>query len=307
MRRFLLRRLLLLLPILWGVATGVFLLIHLIPGDPVEIMLGETALPAAKDALRARLRLDLPLLTQYGLFLTGLGRADLGASFVTQESVAGVILRTLPATVELAAAGLAVAILLALPLGMIAAVFADRPADRVSMGAALIGLSVPNFVLGPLLILAFAIGTGFFPVSGREGAGAVVLPAITLGLALAGILSRMTRASLLEVLTREFVTAARARGLPERRVLLRHALRNAAIPILTVLGLQAGALLSGAIITETIFSWPGLGRLTLQAIQSRDFPLVQGCVLTIAAIYVLVHLATDCLYAWADPRIRYDA
>ena len=307
MRRFLLRRFLLLLPILWGVATLVFLLIHLIPGDPVEIMLGETALPAAKDALRARLRLDLPLLTQYGLFLTGLARADLGASFVTQESVAGVILRTLPATVELAAAGLAVAILLALPLGMIAAVFADRPADRVSMGAALIGLSVPNFVLGPLLILAFAIGTGIFPVSGREGAGAVVLPAITLGLALAGILSRMTRASLLEVLTREFVTAARARGLPERRVLLRHALRNAAIPILTVLGLQAGALLSGAIITETIFSWPGLGRLTLQAIQSRDFPLVQGCVLTIAAIYVLVHLATDCLYAWADPRIRYDA
>ena len=307
MRRFFLRRLLLLLPILWGVATGVFLLIHLIPGDPVEIMLGETALPAAKAALRARLRLDLPLLTQYGQFLTGLARADLGASFVTQESVAGVILRTLPATVELAAAGMAVAILLALPLGMIAAVFADRPADRVSMGAALIGLSVPNFVLGPLLILAFAIGTGIFPVSGREGAASVVLPAITLGLALAGILSRMTRASLLEVLTREFVTAARARGLPERRVILRHALRNAAIPILTVLGLQAGALLSGAIITETIFSWPGLGRLTLLAIQSRDFPLIQGCVLTIAGIYVLVHLATDCLYAWADPRIRYDA
>lgn len=307
MRRFLLRRLLLLLPILWGVATLVFLLIHLIPGDPVEIMLGETALPAAKAALRARLRLDLPLFTQYGLFLGGLVRGDLGNSFVTQEGVAGIIRRTLPATIELAAAGLAVALLLALPLGTMAAVFAGRPPDRVFMGAALVGLSVPNFVLGPLLILAFAIGTGLFPVSGREGAASVILPAITLGLALAGILSRMTRASLLEVLTQEFVTAARARGLPERRVILRHALRNAAIPILTVLGLQAGALLSGAIITETIFSWPGLGRLTLQAIQSRDFPLVQGCVLTIAGIYVLVHLATDCLYAWADPRIRYDA
>ncbi len=307
MRRFLLRRLLLLLPILWGVATLVFLLIHLIPGDPVEIMLGETALPAAKAALRERLRLDLPLFTQYGLFLGGLVRGDLGNSFVTQEAVTDSILRRLRATVELAAAGLAVALLLALPLGTVAAVRAGRPADRLAMGAALLGLSVPNFVLGPLLILAFAIGTGLFPVSGREGAASVILPAITLGLALAGILSRMTRASLLEVLTQEFVTAARARGLPERRVILRHALRNAAIPILTVLGLQAGALLSGAIITETIFSWPGLGRLTLQAIQSRDFPLVQGCVLTIAGIYVLVHLATDCLYAWADPRIRYDA
>jgi len=307
MRRFLLRRVLLLLPILWGVATLVFLLIHLTPGDPVEIMLGETALPAAKTALRARLRLDLPLLTQYGLFLGGLVRGDLGNSFVTEEGVAGIILRTLPATVELAAAALAIALLLAIPLGTVAAVFPGRLADRAAMGAALLGLSVPNFVLGPLLILTFAIGTGTFPVSGREEAASVVLPAITLGLALAGILSRMTRASLLEVLTREFVTAARARGLPERRVILRHALRNAAIPILTVLGLQAGALLTGTIITETIFSWPGLGRLTLQAIQSRDFPLVQGCVLTIAAIYVLVHLATDCLYAWADPRIRYDA
>jgi len=307
MRRFLLRRLLLLLPILWGVATLVFLLIHLIPGDPVEIMLGETALPAAKAALRERLRLDLPLSTQYRLFLAGLARGDLGNSFVYQEAVTDSILRRLRATVELAAAGLAVALLLALPLGTVAAVRAGRPADRLAMGAALLGLSVPNFVLGPLLILAFAIGTGLFPVSGREGAASVILPAVTLGLALAGILSRMTRASLLEVLTQEFVTAARARGLPERRVILRHALRNAAIPILTVLGLQAGALLSGAIITETIFSWPGLGRLTLQAIQSRDFPLVQGCVLTIAGIYVLVHLATDCLYAWADPRIRYDA
>lgn len=307
MRRFLLRRLLLLLPILWGVATLVFLLIHLIPGDPVEIMLGETALPAAKAALRERLRLDLPLFTQYRLFLAGLARGDLGNSFVYQEAVTDSILRRLRATVELAAAGLAVALLLALPLGTVAAVRAGRPADRLAMGAALLGLSVPNFVLGPLLILAFAIGTGLFPVSGREGAASVILPAITLGLALAGILSRMTRASLLEVLTQEFVTAARARGLPERRVILRHALRNAAIPILTVLGLQAGALLSGAIITETIFSWPGLGRLTIEAIQSRDYPLVQGCVLTIAAIYVLVHLATDCLYAWADPRIRYDA
>jgi peptide/nickel transport system permease protein len=307
MRRFLLRRLLLLLPILWGVATLVFLLIHLVPGDPVEIMLGETALPAAKAALRERLRLDLPLSAQYGLFFAGLARGDLGSSFVTQEAVTGVILRTLPATAELAAAGLAVALLLALPLGTVAAVRAGRAADRAAMGAALLGLSVPNFVLGPLLILTFAIGTGTFPVSGREGAGAVVLPALTLGLALAGILSRMTRASLLDALGREFVTAARARGLPERRVILRHALRNAAIPILTILGLQAGALLTGAIITETIFSWPGLGRLTLQAIQSRDFPLVQGCVLTIAVIYVLVHLATDCVYAWVDPRIRYDA
>ena len=306
MGRYLLRRLLLLLPVTWGVSTLVFLLIHLTPGDPVEVMLGETALPAAREALRQSLRLDRPLPEQYLHFLHGLVTGDLGTSLFSREPVFGRLLQALPATAELAVTGLGMALMIAVPLGTVAAVRRGSGLDHGSRFVALLGVSVPNFVLAPLLILAFAIELNWLPVSGRGGLGHLVLPALTLGMAFAGILSRMVRASLLEVLGQDYIRAARAKGLSEGRVILRHGLMASLIPVITIVGLQFGALLSGAIITETIFAWPGLGRLTLQAIQARDYPLVQGCVLVISFGYVLVNTATDLLYAYADPRIRYE-
>ncbi len=306
MARYLFRRLLFLLPVVWGVSTLVFLLIHLTPGDPVEVMLGETALPAAKEALRQALRLDRPLLVQYLAFLHGLATGDLGVSLFSREPVLTTVLQTIPATVELAVAGLIAAVIIALPLGILAAVKIGTPLDRGGQAFALFGVSIPNFVLGPLLILIFAIWFNWLPVSGRGGFDHLLLPALTLGLALAGILSRMVRASLLEVLGQEYIRVARAKGLSEGRVVLRHGLMAALIPVITIVGLQSGALLSGAIITETIFAWPGLGRLTLQAIQARDYPLVQGCVLAISFGYILVNTVTDILYAYVDPRIRYE-
>ena len=305
MKRYLAYRLLLLVPVVWGVSTLVFLLIHLIPGDPIEVMLGETALPADKAALRGELHLDLPLHVQYLAFLQGLARGDLGRSLFAPRPVWDAIRAGLPATAELAVAALAIALLIAVPLGTLAAMKRNTWADRGAMLLALLGVSVPNFVLAPLLVLAFSIALGVLPVSGREGFGSLVLPAATLGAGMAGILSRMVRSSLLEVLRQDFITVALAKGLPRWRVVLKHALRTALIPVLTLVGLQLGGLLSGAIITETIFAWPGLGRLAFQAIQSRDYPLVQGCVLVIALTYVAVNLATDLLYALADPRVRY--
>lgn len=306
MGRYLLRRLLLLLPVTWGVSTLVFLLIHLTPGDPVEVMLGETALPAAREALRQDLRLDRPLPEQYLHFLHGLATGDLGTSLFSREPVLARLLQALPATAELAVTGLGVALMIAVPLGTVAAARRGSGLDHGSRFVALLGVSIPNFVLAPLLILAFAIELNWLPVSGRGGLGHLILPALTLGLAFAGILSRMVRASLLEVLGQEYIRVARAKGLSEGRVILRHGLMAAVIPVITIVGLQFGALLSGAIITETIFAWPGLGRLTLQAIQARDYPLVQGCVLVISFGYVLVNTATDLLYAYVDPRIRYE-
>ncbi len=305
MKRYLVRRLLLLLPVVWGVSTLVFLLIHFIPGDPVEVMLGETALAADKAALRKELHLDLPLPAQYLAFLRGLAVLDLGRSLFSPRPVWDAVRAALPATAELAGAALAIALLVAVPLGTLAAVKRDTWADRGAMFLALLGVSVPTFVSAPLLVYAFAIVLGILPVSGREGLASLVLPAITLGVGMAAILSRMVRSSLLEVLRQDFITTALAKGLPRWRVVLKHALRPALIPVLTLVGLQLGGLLSGAIITETIFAWPGLGRLAFQAIQSRDYPLVQGCVLLIALTYVLVNLLTDLLYALADPRVRY--
>ena len=306
MARFLLRRLLLLVPVTLGVSTLVFLLVHLTPGDPVEVMLGETAMPAAKEALRRTLLLDRPLPEQYLQFLKGLFTGDLGDSLFSREPVSTAVLKALPATIELAIAGLVFALLIALPLGVLAAVRQGSSLDHGSRFVALLGVSIPNFVLGPLLILGFAIQLNWLPVSGRGGLGRLILPALTLGMALAGILSRMIRASLLEVLGQEYVRVARAKGLSEGRVILRHGLMAALIPVITIVGLQFGALLSGTIITETIFAWPGLGRLTLQAIQARDYPLVQGCVLVISFGYVLINTATDLFYAYVDPRIRYE-
>lgn len=306
MTRYLIRRLLLVLPVILGVATLVFFLIHLIPGDPVEMMLGETAQASDKQALRHELRLDRPLVEQYGLFLSGLVRSDLGRSLHTQQTVAATIAHRLPATLELALAAMLFAGAIALPLALLAAVRHRSGWDYGALAAALVGVSMPSFWLGPLLIMVFALSLDWLPVSGREGFGSIILPAVTLGSGMAAILMRMIRASLLDAMQQEHVTVARAKGLSVWTVWLRYGLRTALIPVVTLVGLQFGALLAGAIITETIFAWPGLGRLTIQAIMSRDYPLVQGCVLVIALGYVLVNLATDLLYAVVDPRIQYE-
>ncbi|MBI3090887.1 MAG: ABC transporter permease [Candidatus Tectomicrobia bacterium] len=307
MRRYVLRRLALTIPAVLGVMTVVFLTLHLIPGDPVESMLGEMAQAADKAALRRQLGLDAPLHVQYLRYLGRLAQGDLGRSLSTREPVLAAIARTLPATILLTVVSLAVAILLAVPLGILAAARHNTLYDHGSMLLALLGISMPNFWLGPLLIIFFAIELRLLPVSGFGGAAHVVLPALTLGSALAAILTRMTRASVLDVLGSDYLRTARAKGLRELLVLFKHALANALIPLVTVLGLQFGALLSGAIITETIFAWPGIGRLVIQAIQGRDFPLVQGCVLVIALGYVLVNLVVDVLYVWIDPRLRLAA
>ena len=306
MRSYLFRRLLLALPVVWGVVTLVFLLIHLIPGDPVEIMLGESALPADREALREGLGLDRPMLEQYGLFLWGLCRGDLGASLQQRRPVSALIREHYPATLELTVAALLVSLLIALPAGILSAIRQYSFLDHSTMFLALLAVSMPNFWLGPLLIWTVSIQLGWLPVSGRGGMAHLVLPALTLGASMAAIVARMTRSSVLEVLREDYVMTARAKGLPESRVILKHVLRNAMLPVLTVVGLQFGGLLAGSIITETIFSWPGLGTLMVQAIQTRDYPVVQGCVLVIALSYVLVNLLTDILYGIIDPRIRYE-
>jgi peptide/nickel transport system permease protein len=300
------RRVLLTLPVLFGVATLVFSLIHLVPGDPAQAMLGDGASPEDIAQLRSRLGLDRPLAEQYWTYLKGLSHGDLGTSLRTQQPVTRQIAERLPATAELAAAAMVVAIGLALPLGVIGAVWRGTWIDQSAMGLALVGISVPGFWLGPLLALIFAVELGWLPVSGRGSWAHLVLPAITLGAALAAILARMTRASVLEELREQYVVAARARGASRARAVIVHALRNSLIPVVTILGLQLGAVLTGSIITETIFSWPGVGRLLIQSINFRDYPMVQGCILLIAVTYVSMNLLTDLMYGWLDPRIRIE-
>jgi len=306
MSRFLLRRLVLTVPVLFGVATLVFSLIHLIPGDPAQAMLGEGADPEQVAELRRQLGLDRPLMVQYGSYLASVVRGDLGTSLRTAQPVTDVIAERVPATVELALVAMAVAVLFAIPLGVIAAVWRGTAVDQLAMTLALAGISMPNFWLGPLLALVLAVELGWLPVSGRGTPAHLVLPAATLGIALAAILARMTRASVLEELRELYVTAARARGATRLRAIVRHAFRNSLIPVVTLLGLQFGAVLTGAVITETIFAWPGIGRLLIQSIGFRDYPMVQGCILFIAVTYVGVNLLTDVAYGWLDPRIRYD-
>lgn len=306
MWRFIVRRLLLTIPVLLGVATLVFSLIHLIPGDPAQAILGEAATPADIAELRGRLGLDRPLLEQYGAFLAGVIKGDLGQSMRTSEPVTDTILDRMPATAELAFAAMLVAIAIAIPLGIAAAVWRGTAIDHGATTLALMGISIPNFWLGPLLALIFAVELGWLPVSGRGTWANLVLPAISLGAALSAILARMTRATLLEELREPYVQAARARGVSRSRAVLRHAFRNSLIPIVTLLGLQFGAVLTGTVITETIFAWPGIGRLLVQSIGFRDYPLVQGCILLIAVTYVGVNLLTDLLYGVIDPRIRYE-
>ena len=306
MGRFLTRRLALTVPVLLGVATLVFSLIHFIPGDPAQAMLGETASAADVEELRRQLGLDRPLIRQYGSFLAGVARGDLGTSLRTGQPVTAQILERIPATFELAAAAMLVAMLFAIPLGIAAAVRRGTAVDHAAMTVALAGVSVPNFWLGPLLALVFAVELGWLPVSGRGTLSHLVLPAISLGAGLSAILARMTRASLLEELREQYVQAARARGTSASRAILRHAFRNSLIPVVTIVGLQFGVVLTGAVITETIFAWPGVGRLLIQSIGFRDYPLVQGCILFIAVVYVLVNLITDLVYGVLDPRIRYE-
>jgi len=304
--RFLARRLLLTIPVFFGVTTVVFSLIHLIPGDPVQAMLGESAAPADIAYLRGRLGLDRPLLAQYGVFLEGLVKGDLGTSLRTNQTVVSALVERLPATIELAAAAIIVALAFAIPMGTIAAVRAGTRIDYITMTAALVGISMPNFWLGPLLAIVFSIVLGWLPVAGRGTLAHLVLPAITLAAPLGAILARMTRASVLEELRELYVLAARGRGVSRTRAVLKHALRNSLVPIVTLLGLQLGGLLTGAVITETIFAWPGVGRLLIQSIGFRDYPMVQGCILLIAVMYVSLNLFTDLLYGLLDPRIRYD-
>ena len=306
MLRYLVRRLLLTVPVLLGVATLVFSLIHLVPGDPAQAMLGDGAAPQDVAELRTSLGLDRPLLEQYVTFLGHAVTGDLGRSFRTGQPVTTMIVERVPATAELAIAAMIVAMLIAIPLGVVAAVWRGTAADYGAMTFALAGVSIPNFWLGPLLAIVFAVELGWLPVSGRGTLAHLILPSVSLGLALAAILARMTRASLLDELRELYVRAARARGVSRLVAIILHALRNSMVPLLTIVALQFGAVLTGAVITETIFAWPGIGRLLIQSIGFRDYPMVQGCILLIAVTYVTVNLATDLMYGVLDPRIRLE-
>jgi len=304
MLRYISRRVLYTLPVIWLVVSLVFLLIHLVPGDPILQMLGEGAPATDVAGLRHQYGLDAPLGQQYLHYWRGVVHGDLGPSLRFGEGVSSLIAQRYPYTLQLTVAALLVALLLAIPAGVCSAQRRNRWEDRAISVVSLFGLSFPNFALGPVLILLFAIKLGWLPVSGSGSLAHLVLPAITMGGALAAILTRMVRTSMLEELGQDYIRTARAKGLPERTVVYRHALRNAMIPVLTVVGLQFGALLAGAIVTETIFSWPGIGRLTIDAISKRDYNVVQGCILAIGLTYVAVNFLTDLLYSVANPRIR---
>jgi len=302
--RYLALRLLYMLPVVWLIVSVVFLLIHLVPGDPILQMLGEGAPAGDVQAARHAYGLDVPLSQQYLHYWKGVLHGDLGPSLRFNQNVARLIAQRYPYTLQLTLASLFVAIALSIPAGVRSAQRRNRWDDRLLSVVSLFGLSFPNFALGPILILFFAIKLGWLPVSGSGTLAHVVLPAVTMGSALAAILTRMVRTSMLEELGQDYIRTARAKGLPEHTVVYRHALRNAMIPVITVLGLQFGALLAGAIVTETIFSWPGIGRLTIQAIGNRDYYLVQGCILAIGLTYVAVNFLTDLLYSVVNPRIR---
>ncbi len=303
MGRYVIRRIALSIPVAAGVVVLVFLLMHMVPGDPVEVMLGERAAAADREALREALHLDEPLHLQFFYFIRDLFSGRLESIFYHRPVTAEVLGR-LGATAQLALAALLVSLSISIPLGIAAAVRKGSGVDAGAMGFSLLGVSMPTFWLGPMLILVFSIKLGWTPVSGRDGLSHLLLPALTLGTGMAAIVSRMLRGGLLEAMEESYVQTARGKGLSEAAVITKHALRNALIPVISIVGLQAGALLSGAIITETIFAWPGLGRLLIDAINARDFPLVQGTVIFIALSYVLINLATDLLYGVADPRVR---
>ncbi len=301
------KRLLFVLPVVWAVVTLVFLLIHIVPGDPVRNALGDNSTEEQVLELKQKLGLDLPLHQQYLNYWRGVLEGDLGVSLVNpSDHVLEKILNRYPATIELAIAGLAFAILVSIPLGVTAGTNRGNLIDNLASVVALLGISTPGFVLGPLMIYLFAIKLDLLPVSGRYGPEYLILPAITMGAPLAAFLTRMVRSSVIEELGEDYVRTARAKGLNERQVIYKHVLKNGLIPVVTVLGLQFGVLLAGAIITEMIFSWPGIGSLTVEAISSRDYPLVQGCILMIAITYIIANLLTDFAYRLLDPRIKVE-
>jgi peptide/nickel transport system permease protein len=307
-----LTRLALTLPVVWLVVSLVFLLIHLVPGDPILQMLGEGATPTDIGALRHQYGLDQPLWAQYLHYWNGVLHGNLGSSIRLHDTVAHLIVARYPYTLALTLTALGFGLVLALPAGIVAAVRRGRWLDQTLSVVSLFGLSVPGLALGPVLILVFSIDLGWLPVSGASSGGErggidwqyLVLPAVAMGASLAAILTRMVRTAMLEELGQDYIRTARAKGLSETAVVCRHALPNAMVPIITVVGLQFGALLAGAIVTETIFSWPGLGRLVVSAISNRDYALVQGCLLSIGLTYVLVNLLTDVIYRWVNPRMR---
>jgi len=315
-RRYLARRLLLLVPVLAGVSVVIFMVLHLSPGDPVEIMLGSQATQEDRARLRAELGLDQPLHVQYGRWLGHVARGDLGRSLWMKRPVLDEVLGRFKATLVLTGTALLLSSLAGVALGVASATRPNSVLDRLSAVASLFGASMPTFWLGIVLMVVFALWLGWLPASGmyaaygggdlRDLLAHLVLPAVTLAAASVTIIARLTRATMLETLGQDYIRTARAKGVVERAVVLRHGLKNALIPIVTVVGVQAGYLLGGAVLTETVFAWPGVGTLMVQGILARDFPLVQGCVLVVALSFVLVNLAVDLLYAWLDPRIRYE-
>jgi peptide/nickel transport system permease protein len=301
---FLMHRLIRFFTVIFGVLLLTFLLIHLVPGDPVGVMLGESASSADRDALRAELGLNQPLLQQFGTYLNKLAHGDFGHSIHTKASIAELIKTRYPATLKLALLALMIGLAVGIPLGIYSALKAGHWQDILVTVVSVRLSAMPAFWLGPVLMLIFAVWLGWLPVSGMELNTSIILPAATLGFGLSAILTRMTRTSLLEVLNDDYIRTARAKGLSEHVVILRHALRAALLPIITIVGLQMGSLLAGAVITETIFSWDGIGRLLVESIEKRDYPVTQACVLIVALSYVVVNLLTDLLYQLADPRVR---
>ncbi len=291
--------------VIFGVLLLTFLLIHLVPGDPVEVMLGESASVADRDQLRAELGLNQPLIQQFGSYLNKLSHGDFGNSIHTKQPIIDMLKSRYPATLKLAILSLLIGLSIGIPLGIYAALKANHWQDFVVTIVSVRLSAMPAFWLGPMLMLVFAVWLGWLPVSGMESNRSIILPAITLGFGLSAILTRMTRTSLLEVLNDDYIRTARAKGLSEKTVIIRHALRAALLPIITIVGLQMSSLLAGTVITETVFSWDGIGRLLVESIEKRDYPVTQACVLLVALSYVLVNLATDVLYRFADPRVKF--
>jgi peptide/nickel transport system permease protein/oligopeptide transport system permease protein len=306
MLTWILRRILAVVPVLFGVTLAVFSMLFLVPGDPVKMMLAEFVTnPDQVAQMRAQLHLDEPILKQYGRFVVNAARGDLGTSIRSRRPVTTEIGENVASTAQLAVAAMLVAIAVGVPLGLLAALSRNSWLDVASMGTALLGVSMPSFWLGLLLIFVFSLHLAWFPATGGGDIAHLILPSITLGTIAAAIIARLTRSSMLEVLGQDYVRTARAKGLGGFSVVARHALKNALIPIITIFGLQFGNLLAGAVIVETVFSRPGLGRLIVGGILSKDFPLVQGTVLFVATIYVLINVLVDVAYAYADPRIRF--
>lgn len=304
MHKYILRRLMLLIPVMLGVAFIVFTIMYFTPGDPAALILGERAPAEEIAALRTQMGLDDPFIVQFFNFIFKAVQGDFGRSLVTKQPVAMEIFTRFPATMQLSAAAVLIAVLMGIPIGIISATKQYSVFDMVSMVIALIGVSMPNFWQGLMMILLFSITFRLLPSSGYGTLAHLVMPALTIGTSAAAVITRMTRSSMLEVVRQDYIRTARAKGLSERVVIHRHALKNALIPIITVIGLQFGFLLGGAVLTESIFSWPGVGRLMVNAIRSKDYPQVQGGVLLLALTFSIVNLAVDILYAYIDPRIK---